>query len=97
MVADDPGIVTQVIKQIDHELTLAAQAYISALINITDVDQKGVPIATTPTADLSDAPSESAHVGCAIIIGSRQDMPMQVGRMKNGNRDRFRVEQLPGA
>jgi hypothetical protein len=56
VIANDPGVIAQVIKQIYNELPFAAQTDISSLINVSDIDQDGIPILPAPSPDLSDTP-----------------------------------------
>src|SRR5262245_9161372 len=76
MIADDPSIVFEMVEQIDHERAIVSKADVSALVNVTDVDQYRVRIFTPPTFDLRRATRESAAIWTAIIINSWQNVTM---------------------
>jgi len=60
VIADDPCVVFQVIEEIDHQRAVRAQADVSTLINVADVDQDRISILPAPAPDLSDATRKSA-------------------------------------
>jgi hypothetical protein len=39
VIAHDPGVVFEIIEQVDHQLAFRAQSDIGALINVANVDQ----------------------------------------------------------
>jgi len=53
MIADDPGVVFEMIEQVDHQRALVSKADVSALIHVADVDQDRVGILPPPAPDLA--------------------------------------------
>ena len=94
MIADDPRVVFQVVKQIDHQFTLAAQPNLGALINVADVNQDGVTILSSPLTDLCDAARQSAQIGISGVIARRQNVPVQIGRVQDRNANRVSVQRF---
>src|SRR4029077_3676669 len=89
VIADNPGVVAEIIEQIDHQLAFIAQTDVGALINIACIDQDRISILLPPLPNLRHATSESADVRIPIVIDRRQNMPVQIGCMQD--RDRSRV------
>ena len=68
MIADDPGVVLEMIQQIDHQRPSVSEADISALIHVADIDQDRVGIFLPPAFDLCRAARQSAAIWNSIII-----------------------------
>jgi len=83
VIADDPGVVFQIIEEIDHERAVRSQADIGALVDIADVDQDRISILASPSPDLSNAARKPAEIGVALVIGSGQNVSVEVGRVKD--------------
>jgi hypothetical protein len=92
VVANDPSVVFQMIEQVDHQLTLGAQANIGALINITHVDQDRVWILLAPIPDLRHATRQTAEVRIPVVIGRGQNVPMQISRVQDRDGDGVGIE-----
>ena len=88
MISHDPGVVFEMIEQIDHQLAFGAQRNVGALINVADVDQNRVAILPPPTPDLGNASRQPAEIRCAVVIHRWQDVSVQIGGVQNRNRDR---------
>ena len=71
------------IEQVDHQLALAAQSDIGALINIAHVDQDRVWILPAPMPDLRRATRQPAEVRVPVVVERRQNVPVQVSRVQN--------------
>ena len=83
VIANDPGVVFQIIEEIDHERAVRSQADIGALVDIADVDQDRISILASPSPDLSNAARKPAEIGVALVIGSGQNVSVEVGRVKD--------------
>lgn len=83
MVADDPGVVFQVIEEIDHEPAVCAQADLGSLINIARIDLDRVPILSAPATDLRCAAREAAEVWISRVICRRQNISVQIGGVED--------------
>src|SRR5947199_5787458 len=84
VIANDPRVVSEMIKQIDHQLTFAMQADLGALIDVADVDQNRVWILSPPAPDLSDATRHPTAIGISIVIRRRRNVSVQLRRMQSG-------------
>src|SRR6266508_1464620 len=93
MVADNPRVVFEIIEQIDHQLALGPQPNICSLIHVADIDQDRVRILLLPTPDLRDATRQSTAVWISVVIGSRQNMAMEVRRMQDRDANRLGIER----
>src|SRR6266566_6511948 len=93
VIANDPRVVSEMIKQIDHQLTFAMQADLGALIDVADVDQNRVWILSPPAPDLRDATRHATAIGISIVIGGGQNVSVQIRRMQDGDADRIRLER----
>ncbi len=78
VIANNPRVVFEMIKQIDHQLALVTQADVGALIHVPDIDQDRVRIFPLPKPDLRDATRHSAAIRISVVIGGRQDMAVEV-------------------
>src|SRR5947208_10951136 len=94
MVADNPGVVSEIVEQIDHQLAFAPPSEIGALINIADVDQNCVPILVSPSPNLRDATCQAAEVRISIIVNCRQNVSVQICRVQYRDRDHISAEYL---
>ena len=79
------------IEEIDHERAVGPQADIGALIHVADVDQDRISILSAPSADLSGATRKSAKIRISCIIGCGENVPVQIGRMKDRDLDRVLI------
>ena len=71
------------IEELDHERAVGAQTDIGALINVADVDQDRISILPPPAPDLGGATRESAQVRVSCVIGRGQNVPVQIGSVKD--------------
>jgi hypothetical protein len=71
------------VEEIDHQRTVGSQADIGALVNVADVDQDRISILPAPSTDLSDATREPAEIRVSLVIGGGQNVPVQIGRVKD--------------
>src|SRR6266498_1421266 len=97
MIADDPGVIFEMIKQVDHQRALVSKADVGALIYFADVDQDLVGIFTLPAPDLRRATRQSAAIWISIVIKGRQDMTVQIRRMQDRNANRVGIERRSSA
>ena len=93
MVADNPCVAFEMIEQIDHQLALAAQPNVRSLIHVADIDQDRVRTLLLPTPDLRDATRYSTAIRISVVIGSRQNMAMEVRRMQDRDANRVGIER----
>src|SRR5881397_1279348 len=93
MIADDPGVVFEMIEQIDHQRALVSQANVSPLIHVTDVDQDRVGIFPPPAPDLRRATRQSAAIWSSVVVEGRKDMTVQIRRVQNRNTNRVGIER----
>jgi len=87
VIAYDPCVVVEGVEALDHGGALRAQADFGSLIDVADVEENGVGIGLTPLADLCGATGEAAEVAVIAVVGRWQDVAVQIGGMKNGNRN----------
>src|SRR5207237_217147 len=97
VVADHPGVVSEMIEQIDHQLALAAKTEISALINVSRVDQNCVWILPAPSPNLSNTAGQTSQITGSIIIDGRQNVTMEIGCVQDRNGNGIAIEELRGA
>ncbi len=83
MIADDPGVVFQIIEEIDHERAVRSQADIGPLINVADVNQDRIPILPAPAPNLGDATREPAEVRISCVIARGQNVSVEIGRVED--------------
>jgi hypothetical protein len=57
VIADDPRIVPQRIEQADHERASRREAWLGALVNVADIDERPVRVFLLPAADLGGTTS----------------------------------------
>ncbi len=88
VITDDPGVVLQRIEEANHERTLSREARLGALVNVADIDERPVRVFLLPAADLGGTTGQAAEIGAAAVIGSGQDVAVQIGGVKDGDRDR---------
>src|SRR5437899_822672 len=62
VIANDPGVVTKMIKQIDHQFPFVPQTDLCALIYVADIDQNRVWILPSPAPNLRSATREPAAI-----------------------------------
>ena len=83
VIADDPGVVFEVIKQIDHQFAFVPQTDFCALIYVANVDQNRVSILSSPPPDLRNATGEPPAIRSSVVVRGWQNMPVQVGCMQD--------------
>src|SRR5205085_12316731 len=93
VIADNPGVKTEMIEHVDHQASPGSQANVGALVDISDVNQNRVRIFPPPPPQLGYAPRQSTQIGSSIITFGRQNVSMQIGGMQNRNRDDVRRER----
>ena len=93
MIADDPGVVFEMIEQIDHQRALVSKADVSPLIHVADVDQDRVGAFPLPAPDLRRATRQSAAIWISVVVGGWQDMTVQVRRVQDRNTNRVGIER----
>src|SRR3989442_12702371 len=79
------------IEEINNGCAVGAQADVSSLTNIVDVDQDRISILPSPSPDLRHAARETAEVRVSGVIARRQNMSMQIGRVENRDLNRVVV------
>ena len=84
VVAGDPGIVSELVEQADHEGTFAEVAGGGALEEVTGIDEERVRVGGAPGADLGHAAGESADIGLAGVAGGGEDVAVEVGGVDEG-------------
>ena len=97
VIADDPGVVFEMIEQIDHQFALVSQADFSALIHVADVDQDRVWILPSPAPDLRSATRQPAAIRISVVIGGWQNMAVEVRRVQDRDANRVGVERRSSA
>ena len=95
MIADDPGVVFQMIEKIDHERAVRAQTDVGSLVNVADVNQDRIPILPAPAPNLGDATREATEARISCVITRGQNVSVEIGRVEN--RDLNRVACRAGA
>jgi hypothetical protein len=93
MIAYDPGVIFEMIEQIDHQRALVSEADVSALVYVADVDQDRVGIFLLPAPDLRRAARQSAAICISIVVKGRQDMTVQIRCMQDRNTNRVGIER----
>ena len=94
MITNDPRVVFQIVKKVDHQLAFAAQADLSALINVAHIDQDRVPILLPPAAYLRHTTRQSAEVRISAVIDRRQNVAVQISRVQDRDGNRAGIERL---
>ena len=74
MIADDPGVIFEMVEQIDHQRAFVSKADIGALIYVADVNQYRIGIFPLPAPDLRRATCQSAPIPVSVVIGGWKDM-----------------------
>src|SRR5213076_2567281 len=64
----DPGVVFEIIKQIDHQFAFVPQTYFCALIYVANVDQNRVSILSSPPPDLRNATGEAPAIRSSVVV-----------------------------
>ena len=93
VIANDPRIVIEMIKQIDHQFPFGPQTDFGALIHVADVDQNRVPILPPPASNLRNATRKPATIGVSVVIGGRQNMAVDVRCMQDRDANRVGVKR----
>src|SRR5262245_39607866 len=96
MIADDPGVVLEMIEEIDHQRALVSEADVSPLIHVADVDQDRVGIFPLPTPDLRRATRQSAAIWISVVVQGWQDMTVQIRRVQDRNTNCVGIERSSG-
>ena len=55
------------------------------MIDVADIDEKGVGIFRAPAVDLRDAARHAAEVGAAVVVGGREDVTVEIGGVEDGD------------
>jgi hypothetical protein len=97
VIAHDPSVVLEMIEQVDHQRAFVAEADVSALIYVTDVDQDRVGIFLLPVLDLCRATSQSAAIWTSVVVGRWQNVTVQIRRMQDRNTNRAGIDRRSGA
>jgi len=97
VVADDPGVVFQMIEQVDHQRAVCSQTDVGSLINVADVDQDRVLILPAPAPDLGCAARKATQICIPSIIGRGQNVSVQVGCVNDGDPDSVFVQRDRGS
>src|SRR5262249_34788655 len=88
-----PRVVFEVIEKIDHQFALISEAYVGALINVSDIDEDRVRILLTPVPNLRDATRQATTINCPVVIRCRQNMAVQIRRVQDRDADGFRLKR----
>ena len=83
MIADDPGVVFQMIEKIDHERAVRAQTDVGSLVNVADINQDRIPILPAPAPNLGDATREATEVRISCVITRGQNVSVEISRVED--------------